>query len=129
MEIMQQMSRQVMQNDPQQAARWLQEVYGLTGELTALPGEHDANYKLQLADGRRFLFKCHATHLSDGEVMLQADTLADLAAAAPDLPMQRLEPATNGALLPVLRLDDGTTIRLRLTTWIEGEVWGQHDWQ
>jgi 4-aminobutyrate aminotransferase-like enzyme/Ser/Thr protein kinase RdoA (MazF antagonist) len=119
---------QIFLRDTDQAAAWLNEAYGLGGRLTALPGEHDANFKLQLADGRRYLFKIHAQHLSDDEVMLQADTLAYLAAAAPDLPMQRLIPAKTGALLPLIRTSGAVPLRLRLTSWIEGEVWGHHDW-
>ena len=38
----------------------IRDSYGMAGEVTALPGEHDLNYRIRMADGATFLLKLHA---------------------------------------------------------------------
>ena len=106
------------------AAAALAEHYGLAGQLQALPGEHDANFKVTTPDGRRFLFKIHAPNLAPVESELQVEALRHVEKHAPDLPMQRVLPGKSDAVLPELHTAGGMR-RLRLTTWLDGEVWAK----
>lgn len=107
------------------AAAALAEHYGLQGRLDALPGEHDANFKVTAPDGRLYLFKLHAGALDPSEAALQAATLRYLEAHAPHLPIQRLFLGVKNEVTPVAMAPDGRLHRLRLTTYLEGEVWAK----
>ena len=105
------------------AAVALGEHYGLQGRLEAVPGEHDANFKVTAADGQVYLFKLHAADLDPSESALQAAALRHLELHAPELPIQRLFLGLNGDISPVAIAPDARLRRLRLTTFIDGETW------
>ena len=104
------------------AAATLAEHYGLRGRLDALPGEHDANFKVTAPDGRLYLFKLHAGALDPSEAALQAATLRYLEANAAELPIQRLFLDVKGAVTPVAVAPCGGLHRHRLTTYLEVEI-------
>ena len=86
----------------------LQQVYGLDGELSPLPGEHDLNFAVR-ANGSRFVLKIHRPG-------------ADLGLEDAVLEHLRDEPA-------VPRLAGPTTTRdgrpIRLLTWLDGRPWAE----
>jgi 4-aminobutyrate aminotransferase-like enzyme/Ser/Thr protein kinase RdoA (MazF antagonist) len=105
------------------AAHALRDAFGLGGDLEALPGEHDRNFKVTAADGTRYLFKIHGARVAAERAELQAAALRHLERFAPDLPVPRLFLGRTGAMLPVVRDAAGSEWRLRLTTWLDGTTW------
>ncbi|NRP72571.1 2,2-dialkylglycine decarboxylase [Ensifer psoraleae] len=98
----------------------LTETYGMEGEISALPGEHDLNFRVRASDGSSFLLKLHAAGASE-ELDMQVAVLEHLALAAPGLPVSRALPDRSGALLSSV---DFKGVRLaRLLTWLPGETW------
>ncbi|MDK1493505.1 aminotransferase class III-fold pyridoxal phosphate-dependent enzyme [Sinorhizobium sp. 7-81] len=94
--------------------------YGMEGEISALPGEHDLNFRVRASDGSEFLLKLHAAGASE-ELDMQVAVLEHLALAAPALPVSRALPDRSGALLSSV---DFKGARLaRLLTWLPGETW------
>ncbi len=112
-----------MQQDPTIAATLLREQWGIEGTIEPLPGELDANFSVIATSGERFLFKIHAAHLDPEEIDLQAAVLGHLATVADDLRVQRIVPARDGTLLPVVTVTEGDARRARLTTWLDGRTW------
>jgi 4-aminobutyrate aminotransferase-like enzyme/Ser/Thr protein kinase RdoA (MazF antagonist) len=104
-------------------AHYLREIYSLAGDFKVLPGELDTNFKVSTGDGRRFLLRIHAPDAAHDEVELQTAVLQFLEQADPLLAVQRVVPSISGAVLPTVTTPDGTTVQLRLTTWLDGDVW------
>ena len=103
------------------AAALLQRLYGLSGQLTPLSGERDANFLLVPADGApRCMFKLshpdEAAQIAD----FQTQALLHMAAVDPGLPVQRLLPDRQGA--PSVEIEDaqGRTRVVRLFSYLEG---------
>ena len=94
--------------------------YGISGEISPLPGEHDLNFRVDAADGRRYLLKLHAEGDAQG-VDMQVAVLAHLNRVAPELPVSRQLAARNGGLTASVTMRGPR--QARLLTWIEGEVW------
>ena len=102
--------------------------YGIAGDLEALPGEIDTNIKVTTRNGDRFLLRLHAATAEPEEVDLQSVVLAFLEATAPDLPVQRIVPATTGESVPSV-MDPLHNLRsARLATWLPGDVWAGTVW-
>ena len=98
-----------------------QEHYGLSGELVALTGERDRNYRLQSAtDGARYMLK--VSHPAESALVadFQTQALLHIAATDPGLPVQRIVPALNGA--PSLNAEpgDGLPRVVRLFSYLPG---------
>ena len=90
--------------DPERVAR---ELFGLDGVATALPGEHDLNFRLESGDAR-YVLKLHAPR---PDLALEDAVLAHLS----DVPaVPRL--AGSGA-------DNGHTVRL--LSWLDGRPWAE----
>lgn len=96
--------------------------YGISGKITALPGEHDLNYCVEVEDGTRFLLKLHAPGDAD-DLAMQIAVLDHLAHAAPQLPISRALPDKNGATAIAAELRGKRTARL--LTWLTGDVWSK----
>jgi hydroxylysine kinase len=93
--------------------------WGLSGTATAQSGERDRNFRLDAADGRRFLLKFANPAEDAGFRALQVATLRHLEAAAPALPVPRVVTLPDGAVeLPVPYR--GGTAWARLLTWVPG---------
>ncbi len=97
--------------------------YALTGTLEPLPGELDANFKVVGDDGHTYLLRLHAPDALNDEVELQTDVLPFLEQADAFLPVQRVVPSVSGEMLPVVITAAGGRCQLRLTTWLDGDVW------
>lgn len=100
----------------------LRDSYGMAGEVSALPGEHDLNYRIRSADGTTFLLKLHAPG-APLDLAMQMAVLDHLARFAPELPVSRALPDVNGAAITTMRVR-GERIA-RLLTWLPGEVWSR----
>ena len=95
--------------------------YGLTGELVALTGERDRNYRLHsAADGARYMLK--VSHPAESALVadFQTQALLHLAATDPGLPVQRIVPTSNGAPSFVADPGDGLPRVVRLFSYLPG---------
>src|SRR5919107_5382303 len=66
---------------PEEAERIARELCGLEGAATPLPGEHDRNFRLVLADGSSRVVKVHPADADPAELDLQDAALAHLGGA------------------------------------------------
>jgi len=82
--------------DAPDAAEAIGACFGLSGELTRLPGEADDNFLLHTADGRRHVVKFAHQRADPAVVSVQVRVLRHVASAAPGLPVPRVVPATDG---------------------------------
>jgi len=95
--------------------------YGLTGELVALTGERDRNYRLQSADdGARYMLK--VSHPAESELVadFQTQALRHIAAIDPGLPVQRVVPTLDGTPSFVADPGDGRPRVVRLFSFLPG---------
>lgn len=100
----------------------LRESYGIVGAIMSLPGEHDLNYRVEAADGARYLLKLHAPGDAD-DLAMQIAVLDHLAAAAPHLPVSRALPDRAGMQTVAVEIRGPRTARL--LTWLPGDVWSR----
>ncbi|TXI12621.1 MAG: aminotransferase class III-fold pyridoxal phosphate-dependent enzyme [Rhizobium sp.] len=100
----------------------LRDSYGISGQIAALPGEHDLNYCIDAIDGRRFLLKLHAPGDAD-DLGMQIAVLDHLAQVAPQLPISRALPDRSGMTAIPAELRGQRTARL--LTWLTGNVWAK----
>ncbi|KOF17212.1 4-aminobutyrate aminotransferase [Ensifer adhaerens] len=100
----------------------LSETYGIEGDVSPLPGEHDLNYRVRAQDGEQYLLKLHASGDPD-DLDMQVAALDHLAKTAADLPVSR----------PVLGRTGASTVKVtvrgertaRLLTWLPGNIWAK----
>ncbi len=101
-------------------------IYGLTSRATPLAGERDRNFRLDAADGQRFVLKFIDHEADDVVVAGQSAVLAHLAEQAPQLPVPRIISTRAGADLGSVRLgtarDEHLTCRVRLMTYLQGQL-------
>lgn len=97
----------------------LREHWDLAGDLAALHGERDRNFRLDSPTGRRLL-KVHNPADPEAVLDLQCSGLRHLASVAPDLPVPDVVPTRDGR--PWLRLTgrDGRPSFAWVQTWLEG---------
>lgn len=106
----------------QDAERLAAELYDLNAVARELPGERDRNYYLRDASGAEYVLKI-ANAAEDAAVLdLQNALLARLAECAPELKLQRVVAARDGALIPSIAAADGTIHLVRLLTFIPGAL-------
>ncbi|MEN9741764.1 MAG: hypothetical protein RIR66_720, partial [Actinomycetota bacterium] len=109
----------VWQHEVMQIAQLLEENYGLTGEITQLPGERDLNYKISGINGE-FIFKVH--NASEQEfIELQQEVLQRLTLVTA-LNEPRPVKTVNGEL--IINLPDNKIGRL--LTWADGKLYSQN---
>ncbi|PWR23891.1 phosphotransferase [Zavarzinia compransoris] len=107
--------------DPAEAAALLREHFGLAGEVTALAGERDRNFRLRTADGRAFVLKMAHPAEPAAVTNLQTAALIHIAARDRALPVPRVVPGLDGAVERVLPFADGRAMVVRLITYLDGE--------
>lgn len=108
------------------AARILERLYGISGTIEELPGEHDQNFWVTTGAGD-YVLKVHAAMASPGVIDLQDSALAYLARHHPSLPVQRAVPTCDGEQVARATLEDGSARLARLLTWLPGGVWADVD--
>lgn len=100
----------------------LVEAYGIEGDISPLPGEHDLNYRVCAQDGEQYLLKLHAPDDAD-DLGMQVAVLDHLAKTASDLPVSRPVLARNGASTVNVVVRGERTARL--LSWLPGDIWAK----
>jgi 4-aminobutyrate aminotransferase-like enzyme/Ser/Thr protein kinase RdoA (MazF antagonist) len=98
----------------------LQRDFGLRGQLSGLPGEHDINVKLTNQQ-ESFLVKVAPTDVDQELIRLQIDVLRHIATESPSLTVARVVPMSSGELIGSISTASGDH-PIWVTTWIEGEL-------
>jgi 4-aminobutyrate aminotransferase-like enzyme/Ser/Thr protein kinase RdoA (MazF antagonist) len=93
--------------------------WGLSGELTALHGERDRNFRLDSASGRHLL-KVHNPADDESVLDLQSSALRHLRSVAPELPVPEVVPAFDDRPWVQVTGRDGRTSLAWVQTWLEG---------
>jgi 4-aminobutyrate aminotransferase-like enzyme/Ser/Thr protein kinase RdoA (MazF antagonist) len=105
--------------DPTALRESLDAIWGLDGELTAVHGERDSNFRVDTGRGR-YLLKVHNPADGDEVLDLQYSALRHLRAVAPDLPVPEVVPTRHGERSAVLTGLDGRSSPAWVMTWLEG---------
>ncbi len=105
--------------DPDALHGALSTAWGLEGELTAVHGERDRNFRLD-APGGRYLLKVH--NPADGEDVLdlQCSALHHIRAVAPDVPVPHVVPTREDHQWVALTGLDGRRSLAWVMTWLDG---------
>jgi hydroxylysine kinase len=109
---------------PDQAEQIALKYYGVRGNAERLGAEHADTFRL-VSDGFSRLLKISVTGDQGDVVSFQTAVLLHLAATAPELPVQRVARALDGA--PEVRISDGAgPARLvTMTSWLDGELFSR----
>jgi len=97
-----------------------QQAWGINGDLTPLPAVADELFRLDSNDGRRFVLRLSSPFEDPLATDFQTRALAHLGDADPALPIPRLIPTREGALIFRPDWEGEPTPAARLFTWLEG---------
>ncbi|WP_051234287.1 aminotransferase class III-fold pyridoxal phosphate-dependent enzyme [Halomonas halocynthiae] len=99
----------------------IHQAYGMKGKLERLDGYADQNFRLDLADGARFLVKLSRAPITEAEValMVALESAGDTGFELPRHLRTRDGQASIGLTL------DGKVWRLRLLSYLEGTLWAE----
>src|SRR5215471_6329172 len=104
------------------ARQVLHDGFGLTGSLTALAGERDQNFRVDTADGQRFLFKISNPADTWPVLDMQTAALRHIEQVDPGLPVMRAIPCAGGDPWTEVAGPDGRTYPVRLFTFLPGRT-------
>jgi Ser/Thr protein kinase RdoA (MazF antagonist) len=93
--------------------------WGFEGDLTALHGERDRNFRLDTAEGR-YLLKVHNPADGDAVPKLQCSALRHIRSVAPELPVPVVVPTQDGRSWLELTGRDGRRSLAWVMTWLDG---------
>src|SRR5690348_8249127 len=96
------------------------EVFGLDGSVVRFPTEKDDTFRFDDHDGRKWILKIANPDEDWEELSLQVELLAHLQQVAPDLPVPRVSPSLNGAILPKVTTSSGEDRYVRLLSYLPG---------
>jgi 4-aminobutyrate aminotransferase-like enzyme/Ser/Thr protein kinase RdoA (MazF antagonist) len=96
------------------------ELYGISARAAALPGEYDNNFRLTVEDGPDYVLKIMHPSRENGLVDLQVRALQHLAARAPGLSLQRVQPACSGEPLSVVEIEPGIMQGVWAVSYLHG---------
>lgn len=99
----------------------IRQAYGLEGKLERLDGYADQNFRLDLADGTRFLVKLSRAPITEAEVALM---VALESAGQTGFELPRHLRTQDGQASIALTFDD-TIWRLRLLSYLDGTLWAE----
>lgn len=99
--------------------------YGRDLRAYELTSERDRNFRMEGADGSRFLLKLSNPAEASDMVDLQTCMLNHLRRSAPSLPVPHPVATTAGAFETPITLDDGRASILRMLTFLPGTQLGQ----
>lgn len=101
----------------------LARIWGLTGTITVLTGERDANFRLDEADGSQWVLKISHPDEDPAVGGFQAEALVHAGRADPELPIPRMRPLPDGRVWMRLAADqtpDGHPRCVRVVAWLAG---------
>lgn len=101
----------------------LARIWGLSGTLKRLTGERDTNFRLDEADGSRWVLKISHPDEDPAVGAFQAEAQIHVAAMDPDLPVPRVRLDLDGRpwhRLEADRTPDGHPRLVRVVGWLEG---------
>ncbi len=110
---------------PAQAEEIALRHYGVSGTAERLPAEHDDTFRLVTRAGGARLLKVSVAGGAAHPVSFQTAVLLHLADAAPDLPVQRVARALDGAPEVRMPAGEGPARLVRMTSWLDGERAGR----
>lgn len=106
----------------QQAALFLQERYGLSGQLSHLDSERDQNFHLVTDAQDQYVVRI-ANHAEDPAIVdMQARTLEHLAMVDPELPVPRVRYSLQGQAYERIQAEDGTAHLVQVITYLQGRT-------
>lgn len=111
-----------METTLDQIAQHLQSHYGIVGNLSALPGEHDDNFLVQTQNGHLVVRVVAADQDEERDRFILA-VLAALDGSGIVCPT--VLATVNGPVSPVLRDNSGNLRRSWVTTFVPGRPWGE----
>jgi 4-aminobutyrate aminotransferase-like enzyme/Ser/Thr protein kinase RdoA (MazF antagonist) len=106
----------------EEAAELAERLFGVTGSLVSLDSERDRNFRIDAADGGRFVLKVHNPADAPSVVDMQTRAMLHIARTDPELRVQRMERTLDGALHAELERPDGARHVVRLLTHLEGRA-------
>jgi 4-aminobutyrate aminotransferase-like enzyme/Ser/Thr protein kinase RdoA (MazF antagonist) len=108
--------------DVEAATQLLRDSFGVEASLTALVGERDQNFRVDVIDGGRFLFKISNPADGPSIVDMQTAALHHIERVDPGLPVMRALPGTAGEPWVEIPGPDGRACLARLFTFLPGQV-------
>ena len=106
--------------DPDALQATVAKTWGLDGELVAVHGERDRNFRLEAAEGR-FLLKVHNPADHESVLDLQVSALRHIRSIAPDLPVPEAVLTRDGRPWAELTGQDGRRSSAWVMTWLDGQ--------
>ena len=97
-------------------------LYGVSGKITPLSAEKDANFLIVLPTGEEALLKISNAVEDRAVTDMQTAALMHLASADPTLPVQRVCVSLNGNASETVMAADGQTHVVRLLTYLGGTI-------
>jgi len=96
--------------------------YGLQGDLKALPGYVDLNYRLTTPEGK-YIIKITSSDTDLARLQMQNEVLLHVRKHVPDVRTQDVLANIKGEYLTHIQSPDGTVRYLRILTYLEGDLW------
>jgi len=104
------------------ARQALRDCFGVTGSLTPLAAERDQNFRVDTAEGQRFLFKISNPADTRPILDMQTAALRHIEQVDPGLPVMRVFGSTTGEPWAEVPGPDGRTYPVRLFTFLPGRA-------
>lgn len=101
----------------------LEQHFGLAGQLSPLPGEHDQNLRLQ-SGAQSWLVKIGPVDSDRALIDMQIQALDHVARAGADCTLPAVRRTTSGDAVVEVECSDGRR-PMWITSWIEGEVFAR----
>ncbi|MEO0468274.1 MAG: aminotransferase class III-fold pyridoxal phosphate-dependent enzyme [Bacteroidota bacterium] len=98
--------------------------YQLTGNLTALPGEFDLNFRLQSDSGEQYICKFSPPDAEPEHLSFQLAILEHLAQKELEIALPQVIRSTTDERMVAVEIDRETRW-LRVLTWVDGKVWAK----
>lgn len=95
-------------------------LFGIKGQATRFATEKDDTFRIDAADGRRYVLKIANPHEPLDEIGLQLRALMHIEQADPALPVPRVHRDVNGCQLPGFTDKAGQRRHARLLSFLEG---------
>jgi len=107
-----------------QAERMAEELYGITGALTTLPGDRDFNFRVTTED-KNYLLKVGRPDADREYLEFQQAILHHLATKHPEIISPEPLPDLQRNSISETTDENGNVRKVRLLTWIDGRLWSE----